>query len=255
MLACHPHTGVTMRRAALAPALLLVLACGTGRTGVPVGAATPAPALPDEVHWVRNSAEHDALFHQTFFLAGEELKRRAAAARPGSWATVIDADEAAIDNSEFERDLALSPSDYDEESWNEWVRQRKATALPGAVRYARLARALGGRVIVVTNRAEVVCDATRENLAAAGIVADLVLCKPEGESDKNPRFAQIAAGTASPDLPPLEVLVWVGDNIRDFPLMSQELRFAPDSAFGEFGRQFFILPNPMYGSWEDNPAE
>jgi acid phosphatase len=168
---------------------------------------------------------------------------------------VIDADEAAIDNSEFERDLALSPDEYDEASWNDWVRERRATALPGAVQYARLARSLGGRVIIVTNRAAEVCDATRENLAAVGIVADLVLCKPEGESDKNPRFERIAAGTASPDLPPLEVLIWVGDNIRDFPRLSQELRFAPDSAFDAFGRRFFILPNPMYGSWEDNPPE
>lgn len=243
------------RRTAFAPSLLLLLACAGGSTGTPVVAEPAARTLPDDVHWVRNSAEHEAVFHQTFRLAGEELKRRAAAVRPGTWATVMDADEAAIDNSEFERDLALSPDDYDEESWNEWVRRRRATALPGAAEYARLARSLGGRVIIVSNRAEEVCGATRENLAAVGIVADLVLCKPEGESDKNPRFERIAAGTASPDLPPLEILIWVGDNIRDFPRLSQELRFAPDSAYADFGRRFFILPNPMYGSWESNPEQ
>ena len=243
------------RHLASAPTLLLLLACSAGNTAAPAGTAAPAQLLPDAVHWVRNSAEHEAVFRQTFQLAGEELKRRAAAARPGTWATVLDADEAAIDNSEFERDLALAPAAYDEESWNEWVRKRRATALPGAVEFARLARGLGGRVVVVTNRAEEVCDETRDNLAAVGLVADLVLCKPEGESDKNPRFARIVAGTASPDLPPLEILVWVGDNIRDFPGLSQELRFAPDSAFSEFGRRFFILPNPMYGSWEQNPPD
>ena len=244
-----------LHRTPVAPLLLLLAACASGTTGPQVAAGPAAAPLPDDVQWVRNSAEHEALFHQTFFLAGEELKRRAAGSRPGTWATVIDADEAAIDNSEFERDLARSPDEYDEESWNDWVRERRATALPGAVEYARLARSLGGRVIVVTNRAAEVCDATRENLAAVGIVADLVLCKAEGESDKNPRFERIAAGTASPDLPPLEVLIWVGDNIRDFPGLSQELRLAPDSAFDAFGRRFFILPNPMYGSWEDNPPE
>lgn len=247
-----------MPRSAVSLLLLVLAACAPGAGGAPVTAApaTPQPnALPDDVQWVRNSAEHDAIFHQVFHAAGEALRRRAAEVAPGTWATVLDADEAALDNSAFERDLARSADSYDENSWNDWVRKREATALPGAVDYVRLARGLGGRVIVVTNRAAEVCDATRDNLVAVGIVADLVLCKPEGESDKNPRFARIAAGTASPDLPPLDVLVWVGDNIRDFPGLSQDLRNAPDSAFARFGRTFFVLPNPMYGSWEDNPPE
>lgn len=243
------------RTTAIVPLLLVLAACTTGTAGGPAPVAPETASLPDDVQWVRNSAEHDAAFRQTFLLAGEELRRRAAAVRPGTWATVLDADETTLDNSEFERDLARSPNEYDEESWNDWVRERRAPALPGAADYVRLARALGGRVIIVSNRAEEVCDATRENLAAVGIAADLVLCKRAGESDKNPRFERIAAGTASADLPPLEVLVWIGDNIRDFPRLSQELRFAPDSAFAPFGRSFFILPNPMYGSWEDNPPK
>ena len=240
------------------PALLLLLllaACAPASTGTAVGAAPVAAPLPDEVQWVRNSAEHRAVFLQTFRLAGDALRARAASARPGTWATVLDADETSIDNSEFERRLALSADAYDENSWNDWVRERRATALPGAVEYVRLARGLGGRVIIVTNRAEEVCEATRENLNAVGVVADLVLCKPEGESDKNPRFERIAAGTASPTLPPLEVLVWVGDNIRDFPRLDQAARLAGDSAFAAFGTRYFILPNPMYGSWEGNPAD
>ena len=243
------------RIAPVFPLLLLLAACGSSATGTAVVPTPEAARLPDEVHWVRSSAEHRAVFLQTFRQAGEELRRRAASARPGTWATVLDADETALDNSEFERRLALSAGSFDERSWNEWVRERRATALPGAVEYVRLARGLGGRVIIVTNRDDSVCEATRENLNAVGIVADLVLCKPEGESDKNPRFQRIAAGTASPALPPLEVLVWLGDNIRDFPRLDQDTRLRGDSAFAAFGRSYFILPNPMYGSWEDNPAD
>lgn len=235
--------------------LLALAACAPRQSAAPVTAEPAGPRLPDEVQWVRNSAEHEAIFRQIFRAAGEALRERATNARPGTWATVLDADETSIDNSEFERDLALATEPYDENAWNDWVRRKEATALPGAVEYVRLARGLGGRVIIVTNRAAEVCDETRENLNAVGIVADLVLCKPEGESDKNLRFARIANGTAAPNLPPLEVLVWVGDNIRDFPGLSQEVRHAPDSAFGEFGRSYFMLPNPMYGSWEQNPGE
>ncbi|MFI5257962.1 MAG: HAD family acid phosphatase [Gemmatimonadales bacterium] len=55
-------------------------------------------------------------------------------------------------------------------------------------------------------------------------------------------------------MPPLRVLMWVGDNIQDFPALTQAaMRSAPASAFDEFGERFVVLPNPMYGSWEGNP--
>ena len=49
-----------------------------------------------------------------------------------------------------------------------------------------------------------------------------------------------------------DVLLWIGDNIQDFPRLRQDVRSANDSAFAEFGDRFIVLPNPMYGSWERN---
>lgn len=46
--------------------------------------------------------------------------------------------------------------------------------------------------------------------------------------------------------------MYVGDNIRDFPALTQEIRKQPDSAFAKFGDTFIMLPNPMYESWEKN---
>jgi len=60
----------------------------------------------------------------------------------------------------------------------------------------------------------------------------------------------VAGGTTPAGLPPLDVVAFVGDNIRDFPGQSQALRGQPDEAFAPFGARFFVLPNPMYGSWE-----
>ena len=31
--------------------------------------------------------------------------------------------------------------------------------------------------------------------------------------------------------------------------------FAGEEAMSEFGERFFVLPNPLYGSWEHNPPE
>ena len=53
-------------------------------------------------------------------------------------------------------------------------------------------------------------------------------------------------------LPAMRVLMWVGDNIQDFPTLTQSIRTRDDAAFAEFGEGFVVLPNPMYGSWEKN---
>jgi predicted secreted acid phosphatase len=81
-----------------------------------------------------------------------------------------------------------------------------------------------------------------------------VLCRVQAVSDKNPRFAVVANGTAAPGvLPPLEVVLWVGDNIQDFPALTQAVRLQGDAAFGVFSERYIVLPNPMNGSWESNP--
>jgi predicted secreted acid phosphatase len=64
----------------------------------------------------------------------------------------------------------------------------------------------------------------------------------------------VQQGTADADLPPLEVLMWVGDNIQDFPGLGQNLRMMAGPSYGRFGERYFLLPNPMYGSWESNPG-
>jgi predicted secreted acid phosphatase len=106
-------------------------------------------------------------------------------------------------------------------------------------------------VAIVTNRADSLCTPTRANLQAAGIEADVVLCQTPGQSDKNPRFERIQNGTAVAGVPALKVVAWFGDNILDFPGLSQAARNDP-RALAEFGRRWFILPNPMYGSWQQN---
>jgi predicted secreted acid phosphatase len=47
------------------------------------------------------------------------------------------------------------------------------------------------------------------------------------------------------------VVAFVGDNIQDFPGQSQAIRERAEEAFAEFGARFFVLPNPMYGSWNE----
>ena len=239
--------------------LPLIVSCGgpavwSPNSTVPVAvtAKTAAPRVHPEIHWTRNSAEHKAIFLETYRQAGEQLRTLSRGKPAGRWGVILDADETVLDNSTYQKRRADLDSLYSEASWNAWIAERGATALPGAVDFTRLVRELGGKVVIVTNRDETGCNATRQNLLAVGLTTDLVLCKPAGPSDKNPRFRAVQDGTASPSLPALQVLMWVGDNILDFPMLSQALQDSAATAFSDFGRRFFLLPNPMYGSWERN---
>lgn len=241
----------------LAP-LLLAAAASSACVSVAATTASPAPAAVADtafpsIRWVRSSAEHRAIFLQTYRLATEELERRAAGRAAGSWAVILDADETVLDNSEYQRRRALVDSAFTAESWRRWVAERAAPALPGAAAFVQKVRSLGGRIAIVTNRNMDECDDTRANLASAGLPADVVLCRPPETGDKNPRFQAVERGTASSGLPPLAVVMYVGDNIQDFPGMTQAVREAAPAALAPFGRNWFMLPNPMYGSWERNP--
>jgi 5'-nucleotidase (lipoprotein e(P4) family) len=208
-----------------------------------------AAALPNDVRWVRASAEWRAIALQTYRVATERLEAMARGRAAGSWAVILDADETVLDNSEYQRRLAASGTRYADSTWALWVRERAAVAVPGAPAFTQRVRALGGRVAIVTNRADSLCAETRDNLRGAGVHADAVLCKPPGGSDKNPRFAAVQRGEATPGAGAVAVLMWVGDNIQDFPGLTQRAR-TDDAALAPFGVRWFLLPNPMYGSWE-----
>lgn len=236
------------------PAALPPAAVGAGRMGASA-TGTRTPSLPNDIHWARNSAEHRAIFHEVYRAASERLATLISGHPRGSWGVILDADETVLDNSDYQRSRAAAGGRFDAISWNVWVMQGRAPALPGAIPFTALVHQLGGRVVIVTNRDDSQCSITRANLAGDGILADLVLCRTT-TSDKNPRFESVQHGTAASGLPALAVLEWLGDNIQDFPMLDQSSRADDsDAAFSRFGDSYFAFPNPMYGSWEANPSQ
>ena len=243
-------------------ALLLALAPvgATGCAARPRPAPAPAPAatpaaiaveaapLPDDVRWVRESAEYRAAAWQAFALARERVEELAAGRAPGTWAVSVDADETVLDNSLYELEGARAGTGYDAETWRRWVARREAEAVPGAREFLERVRELGGRVVVVTNRKAHERADTDANLRALGLPFDLLLVRT-AEREKEPRWEAVERGTAG--LPPAEILLWVGDNVGDFPDLDQSLRGRPEEELAPFGRRFILLPNPMYGSWKE----
>lgn len=222
----------------------------------PTGGALPSrPAgVPtDELHWLRGSAEYRAITIQTF-RAALEAAAEASAGRPaGSWGVSVDADETIIDNSGYEVELQRQGLVHTDPAWKAWVERGERTAVPGAAMFLGGVQKLGGRVAVVTNTVHSLCANVAANLRSLSLPYDILVCRADdGEDRKEGRWRSVADGTASADLGPVEILVWVGDNIQDFPDQSQALRAQPESAFGDFGVRYFALPNPIYGTWEKN---
>ncbi len=231
---------------------LLLTGCAPQRVAGPPAPPVARPAPNLALKWVRTSAEYRALTVQVYRNAAARVETAAASRARGSWAVILDADETILDNSLYAKERGGLP--HEDTAWAAWVRRREAGAVPGARAFLDAVRSRGGIVAVVTNRDEGLCDDTRANLQALGLGFDVVLCRPTGgPGDKGARFEDVARGASVPEAGPLEVLAWVGDNIHDFPGGSQALRDAPDEDLAGFGTRFFVLPNPIYGSWEHSP--
>lgn len=233
---------------------LVLAACATAPK--PVATSGADYAIPTSLHWYLTAAEKSALYEQIYAQATAGVLARAASLAPGSWAVIADVDETLLDNVSYQLLLARSNDKYSEATWERFVRERRSTALPGSREFVRRVLAAGGRIVAVTNRTAAICEDTRINLRDEGFQVAAVLCAPrdlvtgKSVSDKNPRFESVRLGTAEPGLGPLTVVAWIGDNIKDFPQRSQQSA----EPIAEFGESLFLLPNPMYGSWETNPV-
>ena len=228
--------------------------------------------LVEATLWMQRAPEYRAIAEQVYRLATEQL----AAPAPGSaaveqqgvapevlarmpTAVVLDLDETVLDNTVYQARLLRDHAIYDANSWGEWIAAAEAEAIPGAREYIAAARRLGHTVFYITNRdcttpAPTAADtcpaktATMRNLVALGIdprpdPERLLLRgeRPEWNTGiKTLRRAFIAAN--------YRIVALVGDDLGDF--VDPRL-FAGDRERLEprFGVSWFLLPNPIYGSW------
>jgi len=223
-------------------------ACATnGEAPVPTHQVAAVPAvLPDSVHWFRDAAEQKAVYLEVYREATGSARLLSSGLPAGSWGVILDIDETILDNSDYQKRQALAGQGFTPDSWNAWILERSATRLPGAKEFIdAILDGLHGRVVLVTNRKEDQCSATEDNLRNLQIRYERVLCDRVGDSEKNGRFNTVIKGEPGVAAP-LNVLIWIGDNIQDFPVLTQQ---AP-SDYSAFGTRYFALPNPMYGSWQ-----
>ena len=250
----------------------LLVACAT--TKAPALAQAAGPAANDNLNavaWTQTAVEHDLIYREVYRQAGEKLLlslkdrdwdalphgERKNKARGLAPAVILDIDETVLDNSPYQARLVRDGRSFDEFSWSQWCREKAARAMPGALKFARLAAQHGVSVFYLSNRAQDLNAATLDNLRAEGFPlapTETVFlglgtvvdgCEQVG-SEKGCRRELI--GRAH------RVLLQVGDQLGDFVdvlASTPQGRRDAIAAYADWiGQRWFVLPNPTYGSWE-----
>lgn len=224
----------------------------------------------NSVAWYQNSAEFQLAAKQAYRLAKSTLEE---GLDDSDWtadipqleqggfaeknpAVILDIDETVLDNSAYQARLVVDSSpeksaEFDPAKWTAWVKEEQALPIPGSLDFVLHARRRGASVFFVTNRTEDEKESTIRNLTKYGFPAraDNVLCtSPQHPSDKTSRRALIAVNH--------RIVLMIGDNMSDLcdgvKVNDQSKRNRVAEQRSEWlGSRWIILPNPMYGGWED----
>lgn len=222
--------------------------------------------LLSTVLWIETAGEYDAVCAQSYELAKIRLDEAladpnwtAADEQTGAFqslqpAVILSVDETTLNNELYEGSLIRLDSDYTPETWAKWISEKSASAIPGAVEFCQYADSKGVRVFYVTNRTTQEEADTLANLKAAGFPIDdagenllTVNEHADWDSDKTTRRAFLAQN--------YRILLLAGNDLNDFvagTLTSTAARNAvAEQKMGNFGKKWIILPNSMYGGWEE----
>jgi len=216
------------------------------------------------VLWVQTSAERRASTVQTYRAAERQLLTAlndpnwtAALEQFGDFqklppAVILDLDETVLDNSAMQARLIKEKKSFSNTEWTKWVDERSAGLVPGAIDFLKVAHANGVAIFYVSNR---VCDPAKSDDPTVELLRRLsvpfsqhrLFCKTD-TGDKSSRRSRIAAG--------FRVLLLIGDDFNDFlTIPPRQANVAGRLSLADahdryWGERWFMMPNPMYGSWE-----
>lgn len=211
------------------------------------------------VLYMQKAAEYRALAHQAFNIARMQLdadldkknvKKLPKNQRKMPRAIVVDIDETVLDNSPAQAYGIRHNIPFNTKDWHAWGEMRKAKAVPGSVEFLNYAVSKGVKIFYLSNRDEVQKQATIDNLKSVGfqdVTPENVMLRTT-ESSKDARRAAVGAK--------YRIVLFMGDNLDDFTSAFERKsvadRFAEvDKVRDIWGRKFIVLPNAMYGTWEN----
>ena len=248
----------------------------------------------DSVAWMQTSEEYRALSLGAYQVAGNSLDK---ALQDKTWtalpsqvaansaqasalgrlppAVILDVDETLLSTLPYQAWLIKNNRPFTRASWNAWVSEASAGAMPGALEFVHYAMSKGVTVFYMSNRsARGALDSnangqidpgegqvdlkpfTISNLLRLGFLPqdnvsndDSVLLRNETGRD-----GQIKKGWAASDKTArreslsrdYRIVLIMGDNLNDFVSDA-----TPDSYRSRWGQSWIMLPNPVYGYWQN----
>lgn len=164
-------------------------------------------------------------------------------------AVMMDIDQTILDNSIYNARIVTQYGEYTQDTFSAWCREEAATAVPGSREFVDYARSRGVTVIYYSRRIEPLRDCTTNNMEALGFPVEqefLLLNDRRPESKKDYLRADWSRQ--------YRILLLVGDDLEDFV---SDSRTDPQARMDlarrhadRWGRQWIVLPNPMYGAWD-----
>jgi 5'-nucleotidase (lipoprotein e(P4) family) len=232
-------------------------------------AATPASDLLLATLWNQRSVEYKGNALTAYTLArirldqalADEKWTGAPAEQKGNFASlppaiVLDIDETVLDNSLYQVWMMKNDQTFSTKTWNQFCAAQVSEAIPGAVELTRYADSKAIKVFYISGRGVETKADTEKNMERLGFVmggnVDTVMLqngKPDWGSQKGTRRAVIAKD--------YRILLNVGDQFGDFDDRYRTSEVDRLKAFDEnkerWGREWIMLGNPSYGSFETAP--
>lgn len=232
-------------------------------------AATPPSDLLLATLWNQRSVEYKGNALTAYTLArirldqalADEKWTGAPAEQKGNFASlppaiVLDIDETVLDNSLYQVWMMKNDQTFSTKTWNQFCAAQVSEAIPGAVELTRYADSKAIKVFYISGRGVETKADTEKNMERLGFVmggnVDTVMLqngKPDWGSQKGTRRAVIAKD--------YRILLNVGDQFGDFDDRYRTSEVDRLKAFDEnkerWGREWIMLGNPSYGSFETAP--
>ena len=197
----------------------------------------------------QRAAEYRALCYQAFNIARLRVDQLPPSGEK-TYAIMTDIDETVLSNAAYQAHQTLQGKDYDVPSWYQWTAMADADTVPGALSFLNYASSKGIKIFYVTNRDEVEREGTLKNLQKfhfPDAAHEHLFLKGE-ISSKESRKQQILLNH--------EIVLLIGDNLNDLSnafekKLPDDRMQVTDSLSHQFGKTLIVLPNAVYGDWEN----
>ncbi len=208
-------------------------------------------------NWQQLSGEFDAYIYQTFNGAREQLEQALKSVPPGMKPAIIsDIDDTLLSGITYFTSFRGTQESRDIDRSIYWWNNQPTFALPGTVDFFRRVQQLGIEIFYISGRFNDVKTATFQKLKEFGfpvVSEDFILLQEKNNLTVSKEEKRQWIRDQN-----YHVIMLFGDQLDDLneiktPLSAGKKQWVNQQAH-QFGKEWFILPNTVYGAWEESTA-